>query len=286
MRRVLTALLVLASLAACAPKDTAGDGQLQIVAALYPLAEIAHQIGGSRIVVSNLTPAGVEPHDIELTTDDVDAIEDADLVLYVGNGLQPGIAKAAAKRDRGALDVGRGITSGGDPHFWLDPSLMVRATEAVLGALEEVDPQHADEYRANAEQYGRDLTGLDERFAAATKNCARRELVTAHAAFGYLAKRYGLTQYSISGVTPDAEPGPAHLTRLEALVREKGVTTIFYEELVPRAFADTLAKETGVKTAVLNPLEGLTKTEAKRGDDYLSVMGRNRLALVDGLGCS
>ncbi len=264
----------------------AANGHLRVVASFYPLAEVARRVGGGRVEVADLTPVGVEPHDFELTTDDVDAIEDAGVVLYVGSGFQPAIAKAVTHRKDGGVDVGRAVRTGDDPHFWLDPTRMIKAVEQVARVFEDADPDHASAYRSNAEAYGRQLRGLDERFAAALTTCQRRVIVTAHGAFGYLAQRYGLTQEAITGISPEAEASPARLATLEKYVREHDVTTIFYEELVPRAFANTLAKAAHVSTSVLSPLEGLTAKEKASGDDYLSVMGRNREALVQALSCS
>ena len=196
------AIAVAVLTAGCADSPKAADGRLRVVASFYPLAEIAQRVGGGRVEVTNLTPAGVEPHDVELTSDDVDAIEDATLVLYAGPSFQPAIAKAAARRASGSVDLARGIAHEGDPHFWLDPTLMVKAVERALRAFEAADPDHAASFRANAEQFGRELRGLDERFASALAHCERHELVTAHAAFSYLAARYGLTQQAVSGVSP------------------------------------------------------------------------------------
>lgn len=276
---------MLSPLVACAD-DGGNDGRLQIVAAFYPVAELAQRIGGDRVAVENLTPAGVEPHDVELTSDDADAIEDADLAIYVGRDFQPAIAEAAARRDGPSTDIARAVIPGNDdPHFWLDPSLMVKAALVVRDALTDVDPDSRDFYEANAAALTRDIEGVGARFEATLGDCARRDIVTAHDAFGHLARRYDLVQHGITGVSPEAEPSPARIAALTELVRERGVTTVFYEELVPRDFAETLAKEAGVKTAVLNPLEGLSKDEIDAGDDYVSVMGRNRVALAEALGC-
>lgn len=280
--------MALTTLAACAPKDKAADGKVHVVASFYPLAEIAQRVGEGFVTVKNLTPAGVEPHDIELTPKDLDAIADADIVVSIGEGFQPAVEKAARQRGpNGNVEVGlRAGSNGKDPHFWLDPQRMVKAVELVRDAFHNADAEHLTGYDTNAAAYITELQALDERFTTALAHCERREIVTAHAAFGYLAQRYNLTQHAISGFSPDAEPSPARLAELEQYVKDHNVTTVFYEELVPRAFADTLAKATGVATAVLNPLEGLTKSEQKRGDDYVSVMGRNREALVQALGCA
>jgi zinc transport system substrate-binding protein len=277
---------LLAPLAACSTNG-GSDGRLTVVASFYPLAEIAAQIGGTHVQVVNVTPAGVEPHDYELTTDDVDNIDDADLVLYVGAGFQPAIERVVERRDGTSVDLAAGLLGDEeDPHFWLDPDLMAKAVEKARVAMGRADGGHATDFDTKAGEFVSRLNALSSEYASGLLDCARREIVTAHAAFSYLAKRYGLTQRAISGVSPEAEPSPQHLSELSELIRRDGVTTVFYEELVPRDFADTLARDAGVKTAVLNPLEALTEKEAAAGEDYLSVMRDNLRALTDALDCT
>ncbi len=277
---------MLGVLAACAPdKPALREGALRVVASFYPLVEAAQRVGGSHVEVTNLTPAGVEPHDVEMTPRDADMIGDADVVVYLGGKFQPAIARTA-EDNPGAVDLGHAIARGSDPHFWLDPTLMQAAVKRVRAGLAKADPKHAAIYARNASAFEAKLDALDTKMGVGLAHCARREIVTAHAAFGYLASHYTLTQYSISGLSPDAEPSPSRIAKLAALVREKRVTTVFFEELTPRDFADTLAKDAGVTTAALNPLEGLTKAELERGDNYVSVMTRNYEALRVALGCT
>jgi zinc transport system substrate-binding protein len=289
VRRLFCAFLVAGALfvAACSPSTKATSDHVRVVASFYPLAEIARQVGGGFVEVVDLTPAGVEPHDVELTTDDVDAIEDADLVLRVGGGFQPAVETAAKRRgSNGSVELGPLVGDGsGDPHFWLDPTRMEKATLIVRDALNEADPLHVQQFKDNAATYIAQLQSLDARYETSLTNCDRRDVVTAHAAFGYLARRYDLRQQAITGLAPESEPSPSRLVELERFVKEHGVTTVFFETLLPRDFADTLAKEAGVTTAVLDPIEGLTKAAQQRHDDYISVMGRNREALVKALGC-
>ncbi|HSO64084.1 MAG TPA: zinc ABC transporter substrate-binding protein, partial [Ornithinibacter sp.] len=171
-----------------------------------------------------------------------------------------------------------------DPHFWLDP-LRLRAVATAVGErLAGQDPTHAADDRANASALAADLDALDEEFRAGLARCRTDELVTAHAAFAYLADRYGLSQEGITGISPDAEPDAATLRELAAHVEERGVTTIYTETLVDPALAQTLARETGASVAVLDPLEGLT--DASAGTDYLEVMRSNLAVLRTGQGCS
>lgn len=312
-------ITTMVSTAGCAPQlgDNAGkadDQRIDVVASFYPLAQLAERVGGGRVRVENLTPPGVEPHDLELTSAQVDGIEDADVVVLLGSGFQPAVDKAAARRRSAPLDASAGVglvmgaaeaieaeeggaepeESGGhseesaalDPHFWLDPLLLARAIDGVQEALTKAAPGSADEFEENAAALRADLDRLDARFREGLANCVRRDVVTSHAAFHYLTARYGLTQRPITGLSPESEPDPGRLAELTALIRREGITTVFYEELVPQDLADTLARESGAQTAVLSPLEGLSADEREAGKNYFTVMQDNLTALRTALDCS
>ncbi len=298
----LAALLLLATGAAGATAPSAAT-RTDVVAAFYPLAFVASAVGGRYVDVSNLTPPGVEPHDLELTPDEVDALQDAGLVIVMGKGFQPAVEKVAGERDRGTLEVlrrlpidspGKRVANEGeangralDPHVWLDPVLMGKLVGEVRGALAKVDPARETAFDANAAKLQTKLAALDAEYRAGLATCQRDLIVTSHEAFGYLAGRYGLRQEGISGLAPDAEPSAKRLGELSDLAARKGVTTIFTEELVSPKVAETLAREAGgLRVAVLNPLEGLTDRDVRRGDDYFAVMRANLRKIQRALGCT
>jgi zinc transport system substrate-binding protein len=284
--RVL-ATLAIVLLAACRAPAAGDQGAISVVASFYPLFEVADRVGGSRAAVTNLTPAGVEPHDLELTTREVDALLDADVVLYLGGGFQPAIEDVLADREGVTVDLLEAgpMTSGHDPHIWLDPHVMLAIVDRVKSAMAGADPPGAPTYRANAEAYRTELEGLAEEFDTRLADCDRDIIVTSHDAFGHLARRYGLRQEAITGVSPESEPDPRRLDEVASLVEAEGVTTIFTETLVSPAVAETLAGEAGVRTAVLDPIEGLTAEQEAAGEDYPSVMRRNLAELREALGC-
>jgi zinc transport system substrate-binding protein len=269
-RRLAVSLCALAFLSACGGEGPADDGRVDVVASFYPLAYAASGVGGDRVRVTNLTPVGVEPHDVELTADQVDAIEDADLVLYVGGRFQPAVAKVARKARR-AVDF---APDGDDPHFWLDPVQMAAAVDRI-GALLRVD----------ARGLKNDVASLDLAYRTSLKDCDRRDIVTNHDAFGHLARRYGLNQFAIAGTSPEGEPDAARLAELADVIARKGVTTVFAEDLSPPDVAETLAREAGAKTATLSTLEGLTKAQQREGKTYRTVMYDNLRTLTKALGC-
>jgi zinc transport system substrate-binding protein len=310
-------------LAACGDDDDASGGggggdRLQVVASFYPLAEAAQRVGSEHVEVTNLTPAGTEPHDLELDPDQVDAILDADVVLYLGEGFQPAVAEIVEDQRDGTsvdllstVDLDEGASEaleeeegevhegeedehageeGGehavDPHFWLDPQRFADAVGEVEAALAEASSADAATFESNAAAYAGELSALDAEIERALSSCERDQIVTSHAAFHYLAERYGLTQLPISGLSPESEPDADRIAELTDLIEEQGITTVFYETLVSPDVAEALAREADVDTAVLNPIEGLTDEQVDAGDDYGSVMRQNLAALGDALGCS
>jgi zinc transport system substrate-binding protein len=286
MRLIVIIILTVGAAAALvrcggsASSASSDSGRRSVVAAFYPLAYAAKQIGGSSVDVENLTPPGAEPHDLEVSPQDVADLRNADLVLLLGRGFQPQLEDAAGTGGNvlRLLDTpGLDVRSNDDPHVWLDPmryaKIVARIGEA-LGRPEAAGPLEAR------------LRQLDSEFRAGLSHCERQDIVTSHEAFGYLAERYGLEQVAITGLSPEAEPEPGKLEDVMQLVRERGVTTIYFETLVSPRIAETVARETGAKTAVLNPIEGLTDEEATRGDDYFTLMRENLASLRAGLSCS
>jgi zinc transport system substrate-binding protein len=248
-----------------------------VVAAFYPLAYAAEQVGGARVRVTNLTPPGAEPHDVELSPRAVATVKAAGTVLLMGHGFQPQLERAAADSSAHVvtlLDTPGLDRVGDDPHVWLDPVRYAVVVRAVATAL------HGDAAPLLAR-----LHALDREYRAGLARCSRRELVTGHAAFAYLARRYGLRQVAVEGLAPESEPAPRRLGRAVAAVRSSGATTVFTEPLVSPRAARTVAREAGATVSPLDPLEGLTRSAMNRGADYFTVMRANLAAIERGLGC-
>ncbi|TYP87542.1 metal ABC transporter substrate-binding protein [Blastococcus xanthinilyticus] len=314
-------------LAGCGGGETGGsgaaEGELSVLAGFYPLQWAAEQVGGDRVSVTSATPPGAEPHDLELTPQDVAAISEADLVVHL-EGFQPALDEAVESEagdagwDAGqAADLSLTLTGGHDhahedeahaaeeehaeeeahaeeehaegeesvdPHFWLDPTRLADVADAMADRLTELDPDGADTYAENAAALRAELEALDAELQDALSTCAVDTLVTSHDAFGYLGDRYGLEVVGINGLSPTQEPSAAQLAEITELVADRAVTTVYTETLVDPAVAETVATEAGVQTAVLDPIEGLTDESA--GDDYLEVMRANLATLQEGQNCS
>lgn len=294
---------------AAAGSGSAGaDGKLDVTASFYPMQFLAEQIGKDHVKVTTLTKPGVEPHDLEITPRQTAQLAESDVVVYL-KSLQPAVDKAVAQSgvknvvDAATLtaleahaasghdheaeagaghdDHGQG-EAGGDPHVWLDPAKYAEIAKGVGAALAESDPGRAADYRKNTDELVAKLTALDTEFKDGLANTAGKTFITTHAAFGYLAERYGLEQEGISGVDPESEPSPARMKELQEIARKDNVSTVFFETLASDKTAKSLAGDTGLKTDVLDPLEGITDTS--QGADYFEVMRSNLKNLQKALG--
>lgn len=299
-------VLGLTALTACSASDAAdhknGD-KLNVVASFYPMQFLAEQIGGKHVSVTTLTKPGVEPHDLELTPRQIGGLGDADYILYL-KGVQPAVddaIKQSGSKDivdastltrledhgteTGADEHGHehhGDEAGADPHIWLDPVKYAEVAKGVGKSLEKTDPDHAADYRKNTDALVDKLDALNTAYETGLKDTATKTFITTHSAFGYLAERYGLTQEGIAGVDPEAEPSPARISEIHTVAKKNKATTVFFETLASDKTAKTLAKDTGLKTDVLDPLEGIT--DKSKGDNYIEVMQSNLAALQKALG--
>lgn len=299
---------MLSGCSAFSDSATSADG-VEVATAFYPLQFVAERVAAPHATVENLAAAQGEPHDLELTVKETAEVAQADLVVYL-HDFQPAVDDAVDTNAEGStLDVGDVVElqpaeerdheheeesheeeeegeehdhGDTDPHFWQDPLLMADLGDAVADELAELDPDHADDYRANADTLRGDLEALDQAYADGLAGCERHTVVVAHDAFGYLT-RYGLEFEPIAGLSPDAEPTPADLAHLQEVIDHEGVTTVFYESLISPDIAEQLARDTGAEVGVLDPVEGLTDETAD--EDYLSLMEQNLTALEEANGC-
>ena len=305
--RATTALLAGALLLpACAadPSPSAGaEDSVEVAAGFYPLEWLAGRLGGPDVSVTGLTAFGSEPHSVVLGPTQREAVDRADVVLYLGLGFQPDVERAVDQLPDGGTavdlldspglalipapaDLGKEPLSGGeDPHVWLDPVRLSVLAERTAEALVEASPELAEGVQERLDLLQADLAELDAELERSLRDCRQRTIVTSHAAFGYLADRYDLGQVAISGLSPDDEPDPAALRDVAQRAEAAGVSTVFFEEALSPDLADTVADEIGAGTDVLGALEFDPAAEVGQGEDYLSVMRRNGASLTRGLDC-
>lgn len=264
-------------------KDSATDGKMTVVASIYPMAEFTRIVGGDKINLITVVPSGVEAHDYELTAGNMKDISSAELFIYNGGGMEPWADKLRDNlkgKNVKMLNAGEGLfesksDSKLDPHIWLDPKMATQQVHAISKALQGLDPKNKKYYQDNAATFVIQLAKLDEEYREMRETARKTQFVTTHAAFGWLAKRYKLEQIAIRGLTPSAEPTPATMTQLIGIVRTQNLQYIFFEELVDPKIAQTIAKETGMKTLILNPLEGLSRAQEGKNPGYLVLMRQN-----------
>lgn len=287
-------------LSGCAGRGKAADssasegGKLKVMASFYPVYDFAVKIGGDKVNVTDMVPAGTEPHDWEPGTSDITGLENADVFVYSGAGMEhwvDSVLKSLENKKLAAVEAstgislmegheeegeaGKGAQEQYDPHVWLDPMNAKKEMENIKDAFVKADPENKDYYENNYKTYEEKFDALNQTYKDTLESLPGKVIVVSHEAFGYLCGAYGLTQMGIESLSPDSEPDPARMAEVIDFVKENNVKTIFFEELVSPKVAEAIAKETGAQTEVLNPIEGLSDEEIKGGDDYFSVMEKN-----------
>ena len=278
--------------------NPANSGKMAVVGTFYPLAHFALQVGGNLVTVANITPAGAEPHDYEPTPQDIAGAYRAKVFIMNGGGVDTWAERIAPDLKAKGVQVvdmqdtillstaPSGSETTLDPHIWLDPVLSEKEVALIRDAFVKADPVNAAVYANNAASYIAQLQALDEAYKAGLASCRIKDIVTSHAAFGYMAKRYGLTQIAIAGLSPDAEPSAEQMANIANLAKKNNVKYIFFESLVSPKLAQTIATEVGAQTIAFNPLEGLTDEQISSGETYLTVMRDNLDELRIALQCN
>jgi zinc transport system substrate-binding protein len=297
---VLVISIIAAGFAVFGAKHVPGteSGRLQVSASFYPLYYFASQIGGDKADVSNMTPAGAEPHDYEPAPTDIARIESGGLLILNGAHLESwgdGVREEVDPSRTSVVIAGEGLQTHAiveegeeviDPHFWLSPPLAKQMVARIEAGFEKADPANAPYYAANATSLSAKLDALDAEYRSGLASCARTDIITSHAAFGYLASTYGLNQVPIAGLSPDAEPSPSDLADIVDYAKRHGVKYVFFEALVSPKLAETIAAEIGARNLPFNPIEGLTKDDLAAGKDYFTEMRLNLTNLRIALECA
>ncbi|MEA4891198.1 MAG: metal ABC transporter substrate-binding protein [Peptococcaceae bacterium] len=325
---LLTGLLAFSLLAGCGqeqtpPPSNTGDNhsqeeKLSVYASFYPMYDFASKIGGDKVTVVNLVPAGTEPHDWEPAAADISGLEEAAVFIYNGAGMEhwaEDVLESLQNKDLIAVEASKGVSlmeghhhgdedeheagdgnvqehpaetaeaeeheghEAFDPHVWLSPLNAKKEMENIKAAFVQADPENKDYYEGNYARYAADLDALDKEFRDTLSPLTNKDIIVSHEAFGYLCGAYGLNQIGIEGLAPDSEPDPARMAEIIEFAKEHQVKVIFFEELVSPKVAETIAGAIGAETAVLNPIEGLSDEQQAAGDDYFTVMRQNLTAL-------
>ena len=308
MKKIISLLLVIPMLftIGCSKENKENEnseGKIKIYTSIYPLYDFAKKVGGDKVDVTNLVPAGTEPHEWEISTSDIVNLEKADMLIYNGAGIENWTDKVISTLEN--KDISYVKTSEGldihkigkkdsqednkhshgsyDPHTWLSIKNAKQEMENIKNALVKYDPDNADYYEDNYEKYAKKFDELDKKYSNTLGPIKNKTIIVAHEAFGYLCEEYDINQEGIEGLTPDSEPDPARMRQIIKFAKKNNVKTIFFEELVSPKVAQTIAKEINAKTEVLNPLEGLSEEQINNGEDYFSVMEKNLEVLYESM---
>ncbi|WEV45293.1 metal ABC transporter substrate-binding protein [Streptococcaceae bacterium ESL0687] len=289
MKKILgfTAVCLLALMLGSCGKQKSSD-KIKISTSFYPMYEFTKNVVGEHADVSYIVPAGQEVHDYEPSARDMAKITDSDVVVYNNDNLEKWFtnAKKNLKSDTLVIEASKDVTllkfdgqTGSqeaiDPHTWLSLKNAQIEVETIFNQLSEKYPEYEKDFKENASAYLEKLDNLDKEYASSFEGAENKKFVTQHAAFGYLANDYGLTQIYIAGLTPDAEPSSATLANLKNIMQEDKLDVVYFEENADDKIAKTLAQEVGAETLVLNTVEGISKEEQKDGATYISIMEQN-----------
>lgn len=274
------------------------DNKISVTTSFYPLYFLASQIGGDLINVENLTPVGIEPHDYELTAQDMVKIKKSKLLFLNGGGLEVwsediknsikigGPTIIVLGDDLISQKIGETSEAKNDPHIWLSPILVIKMAEKITNNLIEIDMKNKDYYNSNLNILKTKLINLDANYKKSLSQCKKKDVVTSHNAFGYLTQAYNLNQIPIAGLSPEEEPSSQQLAQVAKFARENEIKYIFFESLLSPKLSQTIAREIGAETLVLNPIEGLTEQEINQGKNYLTEMEVNLENLKIALECN
>jgi zinc transport system substrate-binding protein len=272
------------------------DTTLSVVASFYPVYFFAQEVGGEKAHVVNITPTGGEPHDYEPTPQDIAAITHSRLLILVGGVEAWGekIKQTLDPKKTHVVSAGEGLMTQNveedgetiaDPHVWLSPVLAQKMVDAIVVGYISVDPANTAYYTQNGESLKTKLADLDMQFEQGLSSCERKDIITSHAAFGYLASAYQLHQVPIAGLSPDAEPSPKQLAEIATFAKNNNVKYVFFERLVSPKLSQTIAHEVGAENIQFDPLEGLTSEDVENGLNYITQMKQNLVNLKVALNC-
>lgn len=261
--------------------DKDNSGKLQIYTSIYPIYDFTKKIGGEKISVYNMTKAGAEPHDFEITSKDMANLSKANLFIYNGGGMEHWVDTIKeALKDIKYINTSSNINENNlDPHFWLSPINAKIQMENIKNGLIEIDSENKNYYESNYNLYANRLTELDEKIKTSLSDIKNRNLVLTHPAFGHFCKEYYLNQIAIARDEAD----PKAMAEIIEFIKSNNVRAIFYEEFSSSKLVDSIAKETGIKILTLNPIESLSEENIASGEDYFSIMEKNLISLSDGL---
>jgi zinc transport system substrate-binding protein len=315
MKQALAGIAILVTLFAIGCSEEAmPSGKVSVVTTIFPYYDFAREVGGENVEVTLLLPPGAEAHTYEPKPSDIVKIENADLFIYNGAGLEPwahdilegidneGLAVIDASKHAQLIEsyehndeLGEGVeepheeseeNGGYDPHLWLDFENGKKIVDAISGELSRINPANAGLYRSNAEGYRKSLDALHVSFAAGLGECNQSILISGgHNSLSYLGRDYGFSTISVFGLSPNSEPTPQKIAEITDILKEHGIRHVIFEEFIDPKVSNVLASEAGASTIMINPGHNLLQEEFKSGVTFISLMERNLESLRSALEC-
>lgn len=296
---IMIVLILMLNGCATEKQEKTSEAKLKVYTSFYPIYFTAEQIGGDRIELHSIIPNGSEPHEYEPSMREIADVESGDIFIFNGAEMEPWAEKLSdnlekkgiksinlsqhvelikAEEDDGHDEHGEdddhdhGLY---DPHIWLDPINMDMMAYQIMQEFSKLDKANENFYKENYADFSEKIKELDLAYSSQLENRNRDTILVSHQAFSYLAKRYGLKQIAVTGITPQEEPSPKTLAKLLDTIENEKFEFIFLETLASPKVVELLAKEGDLKILELNPIAGLTKEQQDKKENYFSLMEQN-----------
>lgn len=290
--------VLLAGCSQSSPAEENGHDKLTIYTTIFPIEDFTKEIGGEYVDVSSIYPAGADPHTYEPSIKSMMKIADADLFIFNGAGLESFVDKITSTlngEEVEMVEASSGIELAGvtdedehvehehehghshdqDPHIWLDPTRADKMAKNIQDALIEEMPEHQDVFEENYNEIHNKLVRLDDDLQSTIEDGQRKEILVAHAAYGYWEERYGIKQISISGLSAENEPSQRQLQNIIETAKKHHLHYIIYSQNPATKVVSVIQKETDTEPLVLHNLEYITEDDKKADEGYFSLMERN-----------
>jgi len=286
MKKIFTLFLIIMLMTGCA-KTPKNDGRFIVYTSFGGMTDFAEMIAGDKAEIRTLIPAGVEAHDWEPGTNEMIALNEADVFIYSGMNMEPwaeGVIESVDNKDLMVIMASDGIEqkkneNATDPHVWLNPENALKEMENIANGLKKADPGNGDYYMSNLEKAKERIKELDNKYKEAVDGFEHKEIIVTHGAFGYLCDAYGLTQYTLEGMTGESDPSSAAMREVVDYMKGNDIKALFYIEAEGDKLASVIGKETGASLYTLNPFEN-----AADGKGYFEVMEENLQSMEKALG--
>ena len=297
----ILAMSVFASGCSKKAESNVDNDKLTVYTTVFPVYDFVRNIGQDKVNLNYIIPPGVEPHDYEITPKVLKDIQNADLLIKNGLGIDNFVDKIESESDLKIVTASEGITpltyseeeehdhdhdheeeisdehnhGEYDPHVWLDIDLAIKECTNIKDALIESDEENKEYYEENYNSYIKELENLNTKYNKELKNITKNDIIVSHDAYGYLCEKYDINQISITGISANQEPSLSKISEISNYVKDNNIKYILFDGLVNPKVSQTIANEANIDTAILYSIDGLTKKDFDNNASYVSLMEKN-----------